>query len=66
MDNIIYDSISFVMSNSVAIAEIVQAIMEEETGEMNVKKETTIVAVYVCLVDQFVGFCGSSGQSHVT
>ena len=39
---------------------------EEETGEINVKHETTIVAVHLRFLDQFLGFAGSSGPSHVT
>lgn len=40
--------------------------MDEETGEMKVKEETTMVATHLRLVDQFFGFSGSSGPSQVT
>ena len=66
MDSTICDSTSFVMLKSFAMADIAGATMEEETGEMKVKEETTIVAAHLCLVDQFLGFWGSSGPSHVT
>lgn len=42
------------------------ATSEEETGEMNVKDETTSVAPHLRFFDQFLGFAGSSGLSHVT
>lgn len=56
MDSTICDSTSFVMLKSFAIADIAGATMEEETGEMKVKEETTIVAAHLCPVDQFFGF----------
>jgi len=42
------------------------AIIEEDTGDMKVKEETTSVAAHFFLIDQFLGFPGSSGPSHVT
>ena len=40
--------------------------MDDDTGEMKVNEETTTVAAHLRLVDQFFGFCLSSGPSHVT
>lgn len=42
------------------------ATMDDETGEMNVKEETTSVAAHLCFLSQFLGFAGSSGPSQVT
>src|SRR4051812_40302389 len=42
------------------------ATMEEETGDMNVKDETTNVAAHFRFMLQFFGFRGSCGPSHVT
>jgi len=41
-------------------------IMDEETGETNVKAETMNVAAHFRFMDQFFGFEGSFGPSHVT
>jgi hypothetical protein len=38
--------------------------MDEETGEMNVKQETTKTAAHLLFIDQFFGFSGSSGPCH--
>ena len=46
--------------------EMAGATMEEETGEMNVKDETTIVAAHLRRLAQFFGFSGSSAPFHVT
>ena len=46
--------------------EMAGATMEEETGEMNVKDEATIVAAHLRRLVQFFGFSGSSGPFHVT
>lgn len=48
------------------MVDMAGATSEEETGEMNVKDETTRVAPHLRLVDQFLGFAGSSELSHVT
>jgi len=42
------------------------ATIDDETGEMNVKEDTTIVAAHLFLRVQFFGFSGSSGPFHVT
>jgi hypothetical protein len=40
--------------------------MDEDTGEIKVKRETVIIAAHFFLFGQFLGFSGSSGPSHVT
>ena len=40
--------------------------MEDDTGEMKVKDETTSVASHFLLRVQFFGFSGSSSPSQVT
>ena len=45
---------------------IAGAIIEEDTGDMKVKEDTTTVAAHFLLIDQFFGFSGSSGPDHVT
>lgn len=52
------------MWNSDAIVERAGATIEDETGEMKVKDETTMVAAHFLLKLQFFGFSGSSGPSH--
>jgi hypothetical protein len=42
------------------------AIIEEATGEMKVKQDTTNVATHFLRMDQFLGFEGSVGEDHVT
>ena len=42
------------------------AIMELDTGEMKVKRETVIVAAHFFCLLQFLGFSGSCGPSQVT
>ena len=54
------------MLNSAAIADRAGATIEDDTGEMNVKDDTTIVAAHFLLKLQFFGFPGSSGPSHET
>ena len=65
-DRTICCSTSFVILNSPAIVDIAGATSEEETGDMNVKHETTRVAPHLRFFDQFLGFAGSSGLSQVT
>lgn len=65
-DNTSCCSTSFVIFKSLAIEDIAGATMEEETGEMKVKDETTKVAPHLRFFDQFLGYFGSSGPSHVT
>lgn len=48
------------------MAEIAGATIDDETGEMNVKDDTTTVAAHFRFRDQFLGFSGSSGPSQVT
>lgn len=52
--------------NSDAIVERAGATIEDETGDMKVKDDTTIVAAHFLLKLQFFGFSGSSGPSHET
>ena len=40
--------------------------MDEEMGETRVKHDTISVAAHLRLIDQFLGFAGSSAESHVT
>lgn len=40
--------------------------MDDDTGEIKVKRETVIIAAHFFLFGQFLGFSGSSGPSHVT
>ena len=42
------------------------ATMDEDTGLMKVKDETTNVASHFCFRVQFLGFAGSLGPSQVT
>ena len=65
-DKTICCSTSFVMLSSVAMDDIAGATIEEETGDMNVKDDTTKVAPHLRFFDQFLGFSGSSGPSQVT
>ena len=65
-DNTSCDSTSFVMPNSFDIDVRAGATMDDETGEMRVKKDTTIVAAHFRLKVQFLGFAGSSEPSHET
>ena len=60
------NSTSCVMRRSLAIDDSAGATIEEETGEMKVKQETTTVAAHFLRMLQFLGFAGSSGESHVT
>jgi len=59
-------STSFVILNSDAIELIAGVTIEDETGEMKVKDETTSVAAHLRRFVQFFGFSGSSGPFHVT
>jgi hypothetical protein len=59
-------STSFVMLKSLLIEASAGEIMDEEMGETRVKQDTMRVAAHLRLRDQFLGFAGSSGDSHVT
>ena len=65
IDSTSCDSTSLVMPNSLEIVVRAGAIIEDETGEMNVNEETTKVAAHFRPNDQFLGFSGSSGPFHV-
>ena len=54
------------MPNSSDIEVRAGATIDDETGEMRVKKDTTIVAAHFRLKVQFLGFAGSSEPSHET
>ena len=54
------------MPNSFEIVVRAGATIEDETGDMNVKDDTTIVAAHFLPKLQFFGFSGSSGPSHET
>lgn len=55
-----------VMPKSALTRSRAGAIMVEETGEMNVKQDTMMVAVHLRATDQFRGFVGSDGDDQVT
>jgi hypothetical protein len=42
------------------------ATIVEDTGEMKVYNETTVITDHFLLLGQFLGFSGSLGPSHVT
>lgn len=42
------------------------ATMDDDTGEMKVKADTTSVVIHFLRIGQFLGFSGSSGPFHVT
>ena len=52
--------------NSLAILVKAGATIDDETGEMNVKDDTTIVAAHFFFIVQFFGFSGSLVPFHVT
>jgi len=54
-------SILELMPRSVDILLRTGATIEEETGDINVKKDTTNVAAHFFLIDQFLEFSRSSG-----
>jgi hypothetical protein len=65
MDSVICVSISFWIPNSFAIAVRAGATIDEETGEIKVKHDTTKTAAHLFLIGQFFGLSGSSGPRHV-
>ena len=48
------------------MAVVEGATMDEDTGEMSVKSETTNVAIHFLRFGQFLGLRGSEAESHVT
>jgi hypothetical protein len=54
------------MSKSSAMAGSAGVTIVEENGDMKVNNDTRIVAVHFRVCDQFRGFRGSYGPSHVT
>lgn len=54
------------MLKSLLIEASAGEIMDEEMGETRVKQDTMSVAAHLRLMDQFLGFAGSAGESHVT
>ena len=54
------------MLKSLLIDASAGEIMDEEMGETRVKHDTISVAAHLRLIDQFLGFAGSSAESHVT
>ena len=48
------------------MAEVAGATTDDETGDINVKEDTTTVAAHFRFRDQFLGFSGSFGPSQVT
>lgn len=54
------------MLNSALIDVRAGAIIDDEIGETSVKEDTMKVAAHFRFIDQFFGFAGSSGESHVT
>lgn len=65
MDSIICDSTLLVMPNWSAMVPSAGATMDDDTGEMKVKADTTSVATHFLRIGQFLGFSGSSGPVHV-
>lgn len=59
-------STSLVILKSLLIEANAGEIMDEEMGETRVKQDTMRVAAHLRLRDQFLGFAGSSADSHVT
>ena len=51
---------------SLAGVVIAGAMIEEDTGDMKVKEDTTKVAAHFLPIDHFFGFSGSSGPDQVT
>lgn len=65
MDSVSTDCTSLVMLNSALIDVRAGDIMDEDTGDSRVKDDTMNVAAHFRFIDQFLGFLGSSGPSHV-
>lgn len=59
-------STSLVTPRSFEMVVNAGATMEEETGEMKVKEDTTRHAAHLRRIDQFFGLAGSSGPSQET
>jgi hypothetical protein len=66
MERASWVSILEVMPRSLDILLSAGAIIEEATGEMKMKQDTTNVATHFLRMDQFLGFEGSVGEDHVT
>ena len=66
MEREISISIVLVMCKSVAIWLKAGAIMEDVSGEMELKPDTMRVAPHFLRFDQFLGLLGLSGPSQVT
>ena len=66
MESIICASASDSTWKSLAKMLIGGAIIEEHTGDMKVKEDTTKVAAHFLPSDQFFEFSGSSGPAQVT
>ena len=66
IDSMICDSTALVMWNSASKVGSAGAIIEDETGEMKEKNETTAVAAHFRPKDQFLGLARSPGPFHVT
>ena len=54
------------MARSLDIGARAGAIIEDDTGEMRVKKDTTTVMIHFLRIVQFFGFSGSSGLDQDT
>lgn len=54
------------MLKSLLIEASAGEIMDEEMGDTRVKHDTMSVAAHLRLIDQFLGFAGSSAESQVT
>ena len=67
MDSIICDStLPALIPNSSAMVPSAGATIDDDTGEMKVRADTSSVAAHFLRVGQFLGFSGSSGLFHVT
>jgi hypothetical protein len=66
MERINCDFTVLVTCSSRAISGRAGATIDEEIGETTVKEDMMRVAAHFRFMDQFLGFLGSSGESHVT
>ena len=60
------DVLRFPLWGSRLIEASAGEIMDEEMGDTRVKHDTMSVAAHLRLIDQFLGFAGSSAESQVT
>jgi hypothetical protein len=66
MESVNEETTSLVIPNSLSMALSAGATMEEETGEMKVKEDTTRVAAHFLPILQFLGLSGSYENPRVS